>query len=72
MVIRVGLEPTTPSLRGSCSNQLSYRTILVIFLIIPRMGDFEKSGGEEWKSREESDKRFCDFKRVEYNETNGN
>ena len=26
MVIRVGLEPTTPSLRGSCSNQLSYRT----------------------------------------------
>ena len=28
MVIRVGLEPTTPSLRGSCSNQLSYRTII--------------------------------------------
>ena len=26
LVIRVGLEPTTPSLRGSCSNQLSYRT----------------------------------------------
>ena len=25
MVSRVGLEPTTPSLRGSCSNQLSYR-----------------------------------------------
>ena len=26
LVIRVGLEPSTPSLRGSCSNQLSYRT----------------------------------------------
>ena len=25
LVSRVGLEPTTPSLRGSCSNQLSYR-----------------------------------------------
>lgn len=28
MVSRVGLEPTTPSLRGSCSNQLSYRPTL--------------------------------------------
>ena len=26
VVIREGLEPSTPSLRGSCSNQLSYRT----------------------------------------------
>ena len=41
MVIRVGLEPTTPSLRGSCSNQLSYRTRC--FYIIPHF--FEK-----WKT----------------------
>ena len=25
LVSREGLEPSTPSLRGSCSNQLSYR-----------------------------------------------
>ena len=30
MVIREGLEPSTPSLRGSCSNQLSYRTKLCL------------------------------------------
>ena len=28
MVIREGLEPSIPRLRGSCSNQLSYRTEL--------------------------------------------
>ena len=26
MVLRVGLEPTTNSLKGYCSNQLSYRS----------------------------------------------
>ena len=33
MVSRVGLEPTTPSLRGSCSNQLSYRPAHVFYSI---------------------------------------
>ena len=40
MVSRVGLEPTTPSLRGSCSNQLSYRPML--FTIIPQKPQFDK------------------------------
>ena len=31
MVSRVGLEPTTPSLRGSCSNQLSYRPDSLVY-----------------------------------------
>ena len=31
LVIREGLEPSTPSLRGSCSNQLSYRTDLLYY-----------------------------------------
>ena len=31
MVSRVGLEPTTPSLRGSCSNLLSYRPDSLIY-----------------------------------------
>ena len=40
MVSRVGLEPTTPSLRGSCSNQLSYRPMLST--IIPQKSQFDK------------------------------
>ena len=31
LVSRVGLEPTTPSLRGSCSNLLSYRPDSLIY-----------------------------------------
>ena len=30
VVSREGLEPSTPSLRGSCSNQLSYRPTLAL------------------------------------------
>ena len=33
LVSRVGLEPTTPSLRGSCSNQLSYRPAHLVYYI---------------------------------------
>ena len=44
LVSRVGFEPTTPSLRGSCSNQLSYRPLLT-WQIIPKIEHFGKSWG---------------------------
>ncbi len=49
MVSRVGLEPTTPSLRGSCSNQLSYRPkyglclTIVMQMYLWRLGSYSEN-----------------------------
>ena len=36
-----GLEPVTPALSTQCSNQLSYRPLLCLFLNIKRMTGIE-------------------------------
>ena len=49
LVSRVGLEPTTPSLRGSCSNQLSYRPkyglclTIVMQMYLWRLGSYSEN-----------------------------
>lgn len=37
LVSRVGIEPTTPGLRGPCSNHLSYRPIMGV----EKLSDFD-------------------------------
>ena len=46
LVSRVGLEPTTPSLRGSCSNQLSYRPAHQYLLLYQTLSKNARAGAK--------------------------
>ena len=76
MATRIGLEPTTPSVTGWCSNQLSYRAILEQLLLLRygaadeartrylhlgKVALYQMSYARKWCLRPESNWRHADF-----------
>ena len=80
MATRIGLEPTTPSVTGGCSNQLSYRAMIAqvhrfwrltagTCVIIPEKRavvkhEFQKMSKKFWKVRHSG--KNTKTKRTEY------